>query len=45
MFNRTRAPQLKSLGKNKLKEYIDAMKKQISIAEAVYTIWEDIGNF
>lgn len=45
MFNKTRAPQLKSLGKNKLKEYIEAMKKQISIAEAVYTIWEDIGNF
>lgn len=45
MFNKTRAPQLKSLGKYKLKEYIEAMKKQISIAEAVYTIWEDIGKF
>jgi hypothetical protein len=44
-FEKTRTWQLKDLGKNGLKNYIEALEEHLALARAVYTVAVDCGDF
>ena len=45
VMRRTRTFQLKDLGKNALKEYIDMLEEHLNLARSVYTVAIDCGEF
>ena len=44
-IKKTRTPQLKDLGKNGLKEYIEMLEEHLNLARSVYTVAIDCGDF